>query len=102
MSAFLQYAEHLRFPLENMCAGDILLFENFDSPFYAKTGISLAYISRINEGSFVVQRYKTKDGSRIPVRNRVEKEIPFSAISSLELRFPFAPDGSIYSLSLKK
>lgn len=87
--------------METMCAGDILLFENFDSPFYAETGVSLAYISCIREKSLVIQKYQTKE-ARTPVRKRREKDIPFASISSLELRFPFAPDGRVYSLTLKK
>ncbi len=108
MSAYPQSLDHDPFlskgiisAIDTLCAGDVFLFENFDSPFYANTGISLAYISCVTENSFVIQKYHTKD-ARIPVRHRVEKEIPFAQISSLELRFPFAPDGRIYSISLRE
>ncbi len=108
MSAFPQYVvpnsslpEQILSTFERVCAGDSLFFENFDSPFYAETGSSFVYVSRITDSSLIVQKYEGKD-AQTPVRMRVEREILFADISSLDLRFPLAPDGRIYRAILKK
>lgn len=86
--------------LEDICAGDILLFEDFHSDFFRKTGNALGYVFCVTDKSFIVANDKAKEQGKVPLGYKIE--IPFYQIESLRLQFPLAPHGRIYSVSLKK
>jgi hypothetical protein len=85
---------------QTMSAGDLLYFADAPSPFFEETGMYMVSISGITERSIFVKKYsgKTLFGSAF----QRAREVPLEHITYIRESFPFAPDGRVFSIYLKK